>query len=82
MVLPSAASAGPVPSVPPHRHWLMTPNGPIQVGPSACDNPSAKNGFDHFHAHVHLGQPQVAFANDGNPIALVASGCNAPPPSA
>lgn len=73
----SAASAGPVPAANPHRHFIITPTGEmVEVGASACDNPNAKAGFDHFHAHVHLGTPQDAFANEGNDIVMVSRGCS------
>ena len=86
-----AAIAAPVASaVTPHQHFLITPNGPHNVGPDACpvgsDAPNQR-GFDNFHENVHFGQPsenggaEGAFQNPGNPVSLRPRPCGAPPPA-
>jgi hypothetical protein len=40
-------------SVAPHRHFVQTPNGLVEVGPRACDDPAARDAFARFHARVH-----------------------------
>jgi hypothetical protein len=40
-------------NVPPHRHWISTPAGLVQVGPRVCDKPSLQNAFNQFHNNVH-----------------------------
>ena len=40
--------------VPPHRHFVMTPNGDLRaVGPQICENPSLQQAFTQFHHNVH-----------------------------
>lgn len=65
------------PDVGPHRHFIVTPNGDrVQVGPGVCENPSAQDGFNHFHGNVHVGTPALeAFQQGSNPVAFAATGC-------
>jgi hypothetical protein len=39
--------------VPPHRHWVDTGTGLVQVGPRVCDNSSLQSAFNQFHNNVH-----------------------------
>ena len=56
-----AALAGPGVADPPgglvsppnHRHFIMTPNGLVPVGPQICQDPSLQQAFDEFHYNVH-----------------------------
>jgi hypothetical protein len=59
--------------VPPHQHFVVTPEGTlIPVGPDAClFGPS--EAFDQFHFNIHLGTPnQEAFRQPNNPVSFVA----------
>jgi hypothetical protein len=58
--------------VPPHQHFLVTPNGTNPVGPDAClFGPS--RAFDQFHFNVHFGTPNLeAFHKTNNPVSFVA----------
>jgi hypothetical protein len=59
--------------VPPHQHFLVTPNGAMSpVGPDAClFGPS--RAFDQFHFNIHLGTPNLeAFQSTNNPVSFVA----------
>ena len=42
-----------VPNISPHRHFLQTPAGLVQVGPRLCDDPSRQQAFNQFHINVH-----------------------------
>ncbi len=42
---------------PPHEHVLMTPAGPVDVGPPRCGNPQLQRAFLNFHFNVHAGAP-------------------------
>lgn len=40
----------------PHRHFLQTPSGPVEIGPRLCHNKTnlaLKSAFTQFHANVH-----------------------------
>jgi hypothetical protein len=52
-VVPGAAQAPP----PPHEHVLMTPAGPVDVGPPRCGNEQLQGAFLKFHFNVHVGSP-------------------------
>jgi hypothetical protein len=57
--------------VPPHQHFVVTPDGTqIPVGPDAClFGPS--RAFDEFHFNIHLGTPNFsAFGMPNNPVAF------------
>jgi hypothetical protein len=38
---------------PPHRHFIQTANGLVEVGPRYCDNPALREAFTQFHANTH-----------------------------
>jgi hypothetical protein len=60
----------------PHRHFIITPSGQmVEVGPRFCDMPETGQGFDQFHANVHMGHPQEGFANPNNPVVFVTGPC-------
>jgi hypothetical protein len=43
-----------VPNIPPHRHFIQTPEGSlVQIGPRVCDDPSLQQAFNQFHINVH-----------------------------
>ena len=44
-------------TVPPHRHWIATDNGMVQVGPRVCDKPSLQSAFNQFHNNIHAAGP-------------------------
>ena len=52
LMLPASAQVPP-----PHEHVLMTPSGPIDVGPPRCGNEDLQDAFLNFHFNVHLGTP-------------------------
>jgi hypothetical protein len=37
----------------PHRHYIQTDTGLVQVGPRYCDNAGLKDAFAQFHANTH-----------------------------
>ena len=41
-------------NVPPHRHYVQTSQGMVEVGPRVCDNPSLQRAFDQFHNNLHV----------------------------
>ena len=53
LVLPGSAQAPP----PPHEHVLMTPAGPVNVGPPRCGDEQLQRAFLNFHFNVHVGTP-------------------------
>lgn len=69
------AIAAQAPFVPPHRHFLVTPNGTIPVGPQVCDNPELQSAFNQFHAAVHVGPANTAFDHTHNPVDIRAGAC-------
>ena len=71
----SGASAVQAPPVFPHRHFLLTPDGPVPVGPQVCENPSVQAAFNQFHAAVHVGPANSAFDHDHNPVDIRAAAC-------
>jgi hypothetical protein len=36
-----------------HRHFVLTGNGQVEVGPRYCDNPALLGAFTQFHANTH-----------------------------
>ena len=41
--------------VPPHRHYIQTPQGSlVQVGPRVCDDASLQDAFNQFHNNLHV----------------------------
>jgi hypothetical protein len=41
-------------NVPPHRHYVRTSQGIVEVGPRVCDNPNLQRAFDQFHNNLHV----------------------------
>jgi hypothetical protein len=37
----------------PHRHFIQTEQGLVEVGPRLCDNPELQSAFNQFHANTH-----------------------------
>ena len=53
-----ASSADPgLGPVPPHRHWIRTSTGMVEVGPRVCDNPNLQSAFNQFHNNLHVAGP-------------------------
>jgi hypothetical protein len=63
--------------VPPHEHYVITPNGDeVEVGPDACANGPSR-AFDNFHFNFHLGTPaEDAFTQENNPVAFERTMCD------
>ena len=40
-------------SPPNHRHFIVTPNGLVPVGPQICGHPEMQQAFNEFHYNVH-----------------------------
>jgi len=40
-------------SPPNHRHFIVTPNGLVPVGPQICHDPSLHHACPEFHYNVH-----------------------------
>ena len=40
-------------SPPNHRHFVVTSEGPIPVGPQICKNANLQQAFNEFHYNVH-----------------------------
>jgi hypothetical protein len=40
-------------SPPDHRHFIVTPDGLIPIGPQICQNPNLRQAFDEFHYNIH-----------------------------
>jgi hypothetical protein len=40
-------------NIPPHRHYVNTPNGLVEVGPRVCGNPELQKAFNQFHNNIH-----------------------------
>lgn len=71
----TAVQAGPAPPVVPHRHFLVTPDGLVPVGPQVCERPSLQEAFEQFHASVHIGPANSAFDHTHNPVDIRAGAC-------
>ncbi len=69
------ASAGQAPPIFPHRHFLVTPQGMIPVGPTVCDNPNLQSAFNQFHAKIHVGPANTAFDHTHTPGDITARPC-------
>lgn len=46
-----------LPNIPPHRHFVQTSQGLVQVGPRVCDDASLQRAFNQFHSNVHHAVP-------------------------
>jgi hypothetical protein len=40
-------------SPPNHRHFIVTPDGLVPVGPQICGHPERQQAFNAFHYNVH-----------------------------
>ena len=69
------ASAGQAPPIFPHRHFLVTPQGLVPVGPTVCDNPNLQSAFNQFHAKIHVGPANTAFDHTHNRVDITAGSC-------
>jgi hypothetical protein len=67
------AAAPALAQIPPHQHFLTTPQGNTHevAGGIACA--AHEPAFTNFHTNVHTGQPGQAFAN--NPVGISATLC-------
>ena len=41
-------------NIPPHRHYVETSNGLVEVGPRVCGNPQLQKAFNQFHNNLHV----------------------------
>src|SRR5512132_3909034 len=66
--------------VTPHRHWVKTSAGLVEVGPRVCDNPDLQRAFDQFHNNIHIATgssigPAAPGLHNFKGADLQASGC-------
>lgn len=40
-------------NIPPHRHYVETTAGLVEVGPRVCGNPQLQKAFNQFHNNIH-----------------------------
>ncbi|MGH2754203.1 MAG: hypothetical protein ACRDLB_07180 [Actinomycetota bacterium] len=67
-------------NVSPHRHWISTPAGLVQVGPRVCDKPSLQNAFNQFHNNLHVATagsigPAAPGLHNSKGAEITATGC-------
>ena len=67
-------------NVPPHRHWVNTPSGLVEVGPRVCGNPELQRAFNQFHNNIHIASgsaigPVAPGLHNFKGADLQASGC-------
>lgn len=67
-------------NVPPHRHWVQTTNGLVEVGPRVCGNPQLQKAFNQFHNNIHIASgaaigPVAPGLHNFTGAELKASGC-------
>ncbi len=67
-------------NIPPHRHYVNTPSGPVEVGPRVCDNPNLQRAFNQFHNNIHIATgasigPAAPGLHNFKGADLLASGC-------
>jgi hypothetical protein len=67
-------------NIPPHRHYVQTPNGLVEVGPRVCGNPQLQKAFNQFHNNIHVASgsaigPVAPGLHNFNGAELQASGC-------
>lgn len=43
-----------LPDITPHRHFVQTEQGLVQVGPRVCDKPALQEAFNQFHSNIHV----------------------------
>jgi hypothetical protein len=73
MVLSVLTALPALAQIPPHQHFLTTPQGNSHevAGGIACA--AHEPAFSNFHTNVHTGQPGQAFAD--NPVGISATPC-------
>lgn len=76
-LLTSSAQAGQAPWVPPHRHFLVQPDGSLlPIGPQVCEDPGLQTAFNQFHASIHVGTVGTfAMDHSHNPVDITAGHC-------
>jgi hypothetical protein len=67
-------------NVSPHRHWMSTPAGLVEVGPRLCDKPSLQNAFNQFHNNLHVATgssigPAAPGLHNSKGAEITATGC-------
>lgn len=67
-------------NVSPHRHWMSTPAGLVEVGPRVCDDPSLQDAFNQFHNNLHVATvssigPAAPGLHNSKGAEITASGC-------
>jgi hypothetical protein len=67
-------------NVPPHRHWVNTPSGLVEVGPRVCGTPQLQKAFNQFHNNIHVASgsaigPVAPGLHNFRGADLQASGC-------
>ena len=67
-------------NIPPHRHFVNTPSGLVEVGPRLCDNPNVQGAFNQFHNNIHIATgasigPAAPGLHNFKGADLMASGC-------
>lgn len=67
-------------NIPPHRHWVSTPSGLVEVGPRVCGNPQLQKAFNQFHNNIHAVSgsgigPAAPGLHNFKGADLMASGC-------
>ena len=55
-----------------HDHNLINPGTTVvDIGDGQTEKCATEPGGHQFHAHMHKGQPESAFANPHNPVSVV-----------
>lgn len=67
-------------NVPPHRHFVQTSAGLVEVGPRVCGNPELQAAFNQFHNNIHIATgssigPAAPGLHNFTGADLLASGC-------
>jgi hypothetical protein len=67
-------------NIPPHRHFVNTSSGLVEVGPRVCDNPNLQGAFNQFHNNIHVATgasigPAAPGLHNFKGADLMASGC-------
>lgn len=71
-----------LPDITPHRHFVQTDQGLVQVGPRVCDDSRLQRAFNQFHSNVHVAvaespgpEHSAPGLHNSNGADLVARGC-------
>lgn len=67
-------------NIQPHRHWVSTSSGLVEVGPRVCGNPELQRAFNQFHNNIHVVSasgigPAAPGLHNFTGADLLASGC-------